>query len=87
MTRTKHPWPLVDVALVTADWDDGLDIATHAAAAQHRSDWQHAWVQAAAELLKLDDVSRDDLTPALHKMIFDIGKLAFKWEQRAKEQP
>ena len=84
MTRTKHPWPLVDVALVTADWDDGLDIATHAAAAQRLSDWQHAWAQASAELRglvsTLGDVSFQQTGRATMLEIADW------WEQRAKEQ-
>ena len=82
MTQPEHPWPLVDVALVTADWDDGLDIATHAAEAQRLSDWQRAWMQAAAELDYTIPWQDPDTTEEAGR----LWALVAKWEQRAKEQ-
>ena len=71
---TEHPWPLVDyIAVARAN--------QLIREAQRRSDWQHAWAQASAEL-------REELqfwvlrSPSQNETVLE--ELADGWEQRAK---
>ena len=80
-----NQWPIIDATLVNTcstcagDWDEGLEIAEQAAKAQRRSDWQHAWAQAAAELRQLADTFPPEIAEWLNAMSDD-------WEERAKEE-
>ena len=81
-----NQWPIIDAASVNCDWDEGLEIAEHAAEAQRRSDWQHAWAQAATELRVLTDADYLDGDGYYVLRTTDLDALATTWEQRAKEE-
>ena len=74
MTYPRHPWPLMFIT---------SHMVSDQMALQRRSDWQHAWAQAAAELRgvvsTLGDVSWQQAGRAT------MMELAAAWEQRAKE--